>query len=54
MSQENNTAGTQTVRTQAQLADFNVVTPEMMAADGGVVRRRNACVECSRRRRKVD
>lgn len=46
MSQEYITAGSQT--TGNQPADFNVVTPEMMAAAGGVVRRRNACVECSR------
>lgn len=53
MNQENDTAGNQTAGNQGQPADFNVVTPEMMAAAGGVVRRRKACVECSRRRRKV-
>lgn len=53
MTQENDSAGEHTAAYQAQFAGFNVVTPEMIAADGGVVRRRNACVECSRRRRKV-
>jgi len=39
---------------QVQPAEFKfmVVTPEMMAADGGVVRRRIACVACSKRRRR--
>lgn len=53
MSQANNSSGNHTAVNQMQHAGFSVVTLEMMAADGGVVRRRNACVECSRRRRKV-
>lgn len=55
MNQENITTGNQTAANQVQHAgaDFSIVTPEMMAAAGGVVPRRNACVECARRRRKV-
>lgn len=53
MNQANDTAGNENAGTEVQQPSFNVVTPEMMAADGGVVRRRKACVECSRRRRKV-
>lgn len=55
MAQTNNTANdtTNNLVGQTQLANFIIVTPQIIAADGGVVRRRIACVACKNRRKKV-